>query len=192
LVRVLYVKWLSRKLLKTVVCRHVGGWTRPSRLLFEGASYRVIGLFMKTGKRKTTPAPAPRPKTMKTSREFVSDSTFLLLRQLRQRILGQCFCSLLERVQAGFTPNPDILCNREIKFKVFFDKAMEMGADFSCNRHYCQNVLAHESDGGEHRLVKGVDPGKDQTYFLYTMKKEILSRVLFPVAQFINRSTRDC
>jgi tRNA-specific 2-thiouridylase len=73
----------------------------------------------------------------------------------------------------GYTPNPDILCNREIKFKVFFQKAMDLGADYLATGHYAQT-----QDG---LLLRSVDQEKDQTYFLYTLKKEILEKVLFPV-----------
>jgi tRNA-specific 2-thiouridylase len=90
---------------------------------------------------------------------------------------SQVFAQFLEDFKQGLTPNPDILCNREIKFKVFLDKAMELGADYLATGHYCQN---HPFDA-EHCLVKGIDPQKDQTYFLYTLNRSILKKVLFPV-----------
>lgn len=96
------------------------------------------------------------------------------------------FQHFLDEYAAGFTPNPDILCNREIKFKVFFDKAMEMGADYLATGHYCQNILLD----GHQRLVKGNDPGKDQTYFLYTMQEEILEKVIFPIGHLQKSEVR--
>lgn len=87
------------------------------------------------------------------------------------------FANFVEEYKAGFTPNPDILCNKEIKFKVFFNKAMDLGADFLATGHYCQSLKID----GENRLIKGLDQGKDQSYFLYTNKKEILEKVLFPI-----------
>lgn len=93
------------------------------------------------------------------------------------------FKSFVEEYENGFTPNPDILCNREIKFKVFFEKAMELGADYLATGHYCQ-----VQDG---KLVKGVDANKDQTYFLYTIKHDILKKVLFPIGHLPKKSVRE-
>src|SRR5690606_20152379 len=84
------------------------------------------------------------------------------------------FAHFLAEYEAGHTPNPDILCNREIKFKVFYEKARELGADLLATGHYCQ------TDGHGH-LIKGADQGKDQTYFLYAVKKPVLKNVLFPI-----------
>ncbi|CBW26731.1 tRNA (5-methylaminomethyl-2-thiouridylate)-methyltransferase [Halobacteriovorax marinus SJ] len=96
------------------------------------------------------------------------------------------FQHFLDEYEAGFTPNPDILCNREIKFKVFLNKALELGADYLATGHYCQNILID----GENHLVKGNDPGKDQTYFLYTMKKEKLEHVHFPIGHLPKTEVR--
>ncbi|OUR97763.1 tRNA 2-thiouridine(34) synthase MnmA [Halobacteriovorax marinus] len=96
------------------------------------------------------------------------------------------FKHFLSEYEAGFTPNPDILCNREIKFKVFLDKAIELGADYLATGHYCQNTNL----SGENRLVKGNDPGKDQTYFLYTMKEEKLNRIIFPIGHLPKSEVR--
>lgn len=98
----------------------------------------------------------------------------------------QVFSHFVEEYKLGFTPNPDVLCNREIKFKVFFEKAMELGADFLATGHYCQSK---EIDG-EFKLVKGADPLKDQSYFLYTIKKEILAKVLFPIGHIPKTEVR--
>ncbi|MCT4640656.1 MAG: tRNA 2-thiouridine(34) synthase MnmA [Bacteriovoracaceae bacterium] len=84
------------------------------------------------------------------------------------------FKYFVDEYEKGFTPNPDILCNREIKFKVFFNKAMMLGADYLATGHYCQKDK-------DNNLVKGADDNKDQTYFLYTIKNEILEKVLFPI-----------
>ena len=98
----------------------------------------------------------------------------------------QVFKQFVEEYKLGFTPNPDILCNREIKFKVFFEKAMELGADYLATGHYCQSKLIN----GEYCLVKGADPLKDQSYFLYTNKKEILKKVLFPIGHIPKTEVR--
>lgn len=87
------------------------------------------------------------------------------------------FKHFLNEYKAGHTPNPDILCNREIKFKVFFEKVKEFGADILATGHYCQVDKLH----GKSILKKGIDAKKDQSYFLYTIKSEILDKVLFPI-----------
>jgi tRNA-uridine 2-sulfurtransferase len=87
------------------------------------------------------------------------------------------FDSFVEELKLGHTPNPDILCNREIKFKVFFNHAMELEADFLATGHYCQKKYID----GNPCLVKGHDTNKDQTYFLYTIQGKVLDRVLFPI-----------
>ncbi len=85
----------------------------------------------------------------------------------------QVFSHFLDEMKLGYTPNPDILCNREIKFKVLYEKALALGADMLATGHYCQ------TDGAV--LLKGSDPNKDQSYFLYTIKRSILKNVLFPI-----------
>ncbi|MGB0454837.1 MAG: tRNA 2-thiouridine(34) synthase MnmA [Bacteriovoracaceae bacterium] len=97
------------------------------------------------------------------------------------------FKEFLEEYQAGWTPNPDVLCNREIKFKVFFQKAMELGADFIATGHYCQVGFDKE---GKAQLLKGRDPNKDQSYFLYTVKSHILEKVLFPIGHLLKPEVR--
>lgn len=87
---------------------------------------------------------------------------------------------------AGDTPNPDILCNREIKFKVFFNKALELGADYLATGHYCRKIFHN----GEWLLGRGVDGEKDQSYFLYTLKSSILEKVLFPVGEITKKEVR--
>jgi tRNA-specific 2-thiouridylase len=87
------------------------------------------------------------------------------------------FAYFLEEYQAGRTPNPDVLCNKEIKFKAFLDYALIHGADKIATGHYAK-VEFHD---GRYRLLKARDQNKDQTYFLYTLGQEQLSRTLFPL-----------
>ncbi len=83
----------------------------------------------------------------------------------------------LNEYKSGRTPNPDVMCNSEIKFKVFLDKAMSLGADFVATGHYARV----EKDKNIYKLLKGIDPSKDQSYFLYTLKQHQLSKILFPI-----------
>jgi len=87
------------------------------------------------------------------------------------------FNDFVQEYKEGHTPNPDILCNREIKFKVFFNKAKEFGADYLATGHYCQKQMID----AKAYLKKGSDNKKDQTYFLYAIDSEVLKDVLFPI-----------
>ncbi len=96
------------------------------------------------------------------------------------------FQEFLDEYNIGHTPNPDILCNREIKFKVFFEKAREFGADFLATGHYCQiKSFSHKP-----MLVKGIDNGKDQSYFLYAINGDVLKNVLFPIGHLPKSKVR--
>ncbi|HEY6641176.1 tRNA 2-thiouridine(34) synthase MnmA [Povalibacter sp.] len=92
--------------------------------------------------------------------------------EYRERV----FAYFLEEYRAGRTPNPDVLCNREIKFGVCFDYARRLGADWVATGHYAR--VAH---GERVRLLKGIDPQKDQSYFLHAMPSASLARTLFPI-----------
>ena len=97
------------------------------------------------------------------------------------------FNNFVEEYRQGYTPNPDILCNREIKFNVFYNKAIEFGADYLATGHYCRKI--ERSDRVE--LVKGNDSNKDQTYFLYTMQSNILRNILFPIGHIEKKQVRE-
>jgi tRNA-specific 2-thiouridylase len=96
------------------------------------------------------------------------------------------FENFLAEYRAGRTPNPDILCNREIKFKTFLEHARALGAGLIATGHY---VRRDEQDG-LHRLLRGLDRGKDQSYFLYTIGQEQLARTLFPVGELQKSEVR--
>lgn len=94
------------------------------------------------------------------------------------------FKEFLEEYKKGYTPNPDVLCNREIKFKAFYNKAKEFGADYIATGHYCQTDQ-------KHRLLKGLDAGKDQSYFLYMVSSTVLKEVLFPIGHLEKKQVRE-
>jgi len=96
------------------------------------------------------------------------------------------FEDFLTEYRAGRTPNPDILCNREIKFKAFLDHAQDLGAEYIATGHY---VRRDEMDG-LHRLLRGLDENKDQSYFLYTIGQQQLAKTLFPVGELAKPEVR--
>lgn len=96
------------------------------------------------------------------------------------------FKHFLDEYRAGRTPNPDILCNREIKFKTFLDHAIELGGDIIATGHYARV----EERNGQFHLLKGKDHKKDQSYFLYTLGQEQLSRTRFPLGELPKTEVR--
>jgi tRNA-specific 2-thiouridylase len=87
----------------------------------------------------------------------------------------------LHEYKSGRTPNPDVMCNSEIKFKVFLDKALTLGADYVATGHYARVRVSGSGDGVRYQLLKGIDPSKDQSYFLYTLKQHQLAKIMFPI-----------
>ncbi|MCH9625511.1 MAG: tRNA-specific 2-thiouridylase MnmA [Chlamydiales bacterium] len=171
--------------MKTVVVGMSGGVdSSVTALLLKQQGYRVIGLFMKNWEEEG-PCPA-----VSDYEDVVAVCDQLNIPHysvnFSKKYWDEVFSKCLEDYKAGYTPNPDILCNREIKFKVFFDKAMELGADYLATGHYCRKL----DQRGECSLGRGVDSNKDQSYFLYTMKREILEKVLFPIGELEKKQVR--
>ena len=104
--------------------------------------------------------------------------------EYRERVFGY----FLEEYRAGRTPNPDVLCNREIKFGVCFDYARRLGAEWVATGHYAR--VEHGADGTAARLLRGVDAGKDQSYFLHAMPSQALKRTLFPIGSLQKEAVR--
>jgi len=98
------------------------------------------------------------------------------------------FAEFLREYQSGRTPNPDVLCNAEIKFKAFLDHAMRLGAEKIATGHYAR-VRLNEATG-RHELLKGLDPLKDQSYFLHRLNQAQLSKTLFPVGELEKTEVR--
>ncbi len=96
------------------------------------------------------------------------------------------FAEFLREYQAGRTPNPDVLCNAEIKFKAFLDHAMRLGAEKIATGHYARV----REQGGGFQLLKGLDPAKDQSYFLHRLTQDQLARTLFPVGELHKTEVR--
>ena len=174
--------------MKTVVVGMSGGVDSSlSALLLKEQGYRVIGLFMKNWEEQTPNGVCAAAADYEDVRRVCEqiDVPYYGVNFVKE-YWDRVFVSFLADIQSGLTPNPDILCNKEIKFKVFLDKAIELGADFLATGHYCQNLEVE----GKHFLIKGADPHKDQTYFLYTVNQEILKRVLFPIGHLDKGTVR--
>lgn len=164
----------------TVVVGMSGGVDSSlTALLLKEQGYRVIGMFMKNWEEQ---GPDGQCRSAADYEDVIRvceqiDIPYYSINFVKE-YWDNVFAHFLEDCRAGFTPNPDILCNREIKFKALLEKAVGLGADYLATGHYCQNILL---PNGTQHLVKGEDPGKDQSYFLYTLTEKILKKVLFPV-----------
>ena len=100
------------------------------------------------------------------------------------------FAEFLREYQGGRTPNPDILCNAEIKFKAFLDHAVALGAEKIATGHYARVREVTTAQGTEHQLLKGLDPNKDQSYFLHRLNAAQLAKTLFPVGELHKTEVR--
>lgn len=148
--------------------------------LLKEQGYDVIGIFMKNWQ-EDDECPQHldyQDAALVASQLKIPFYSFNFSKEYWEKVFESC----LKEFQEGHTPNPDILCNREIKFKVFLEKALQLDADFLATGHYCQNI--------NNTLVKGADPEKDQSYFLYTLKSEILEKILFPIGHLTKKQVR--
>jgi tRNA-specific 2-thiouridylase len=93
--------------------------------------------------------------------------------------------------QAGRTPNPDVLCNREIKFDTFMEEAMKFNADFVATGHYCRKSEIDVNGETMHQLLAGKDPNKDQSYFLCQLNQKQLSKAMFPIGELLKPKVRE-
>ena len=109
-----------------------------------------------------------------------------LSKEYRQRVVDYMF----DEYEKGRTPNPDVLCNREIKFDAFLKCAEKLGADYVATGHYCRKETIQTPDGQVHRILAGSDPNKDQSYFLCQLTQTQLSKAMFPIGDIVKPEVR--
>lgn len=172
---------------KVVVGMSGGVDSSVSALLLKEMGYEVIGLFMKNWEEKD---PEGVCLSSKEYEDVVKVCEHLKIPYYSVNFVEEywqsVFTQFLEELRLGYTPNPDVLCNREIKFDVFLQKALSLGADFLATGHYCRIA----SKEGSHCLLKGSDPQKDQSYFLNTLTSDVLAKVLFPAGHLNKKEVR--
>ena len=173
---------------KTVVVGMSGGVdSSVAALLLNEQGYRVVGLFMQNWDEKDANGACTADEDFNDVVRVcgllgVPYYTVNFAAQYMDRV----FSYFLKEYAAGRTPNPDVLCNREIKFGPFKEYAKELGADYIATGHYCG--ISHE--GNAHRLLKARDANKDQTYFLNQLTQDQLEGVLFPLAEMEKAEVR--
>lgn len=161
--------------------------------LLKEQGYEVIGMFMKNWHDESV--------VINNECPWVEDSNDALIvaeklgipfrvldlsKEYKQRIVDYMFAEY----EAGRTPNPDILCNREIKFDVFLKAALQLGADFVATGHYCRKDSFEKNGKIIHRLLAGKDTNKDQSYFLCQLSQSQLAKALFPIGHLQKSQVR--
>ena len=162
--------------------------------LLKKQGYEVIGLFMKNWHDDSV--------TISNDCPWLEDSNDAMLvaeklgipfqvvdlsKQYKERIVDYMFAEY----RKGRTPNPDVLCNREIKFEVFMDIALKLGADYVATGHYCRKGVEVIEGASVYKLLAGRDVNKDQSYFLCQLSQEQLTKALFPIGELTKPEVRE-
>lgn len=179
---------------KVVVGLSGGVDSSVAAYLLKEAGHEVIGMFMKNW-HDTSVTISDECPWIDDSNDamLVADSlgipfqTIDLSEDYRKRIVDYMFAEY----EAGRTPNPDVLCNREIKFDVFLKAAEKLGADYVATGHYCRREEMESDQGKIYRLLAGKDGNKDQSYFLCQVSQEQLSKALFPIGELTKPQVRE-
>ncbi|HEY0562400.1 MAG TPA: tRNA 2-thiouridine(34) synthase MnmA [Methylophilus sp.] len=160
-------------------------------MLLKQQGYQVTGLFMKNWEDDDTDEYCSSKQDL-IDAVAVADRLGIEIEAVNfsKEYKDRVFANFLEEYQAGRTPNPDILCNAEIKFKAFLDHAMGMGADLIATGHYAQ-VRENPLAPGQYQLLKADDGSKDQSYFLHRLNQAQLSKTLFPLGTYLKREVRE-
>jgi len=161
--------------------------------LLKEQGYEVIGLFMKNWHDDSVTISDECPwledsndAMLVANKLGIPFQTVDLSEQYKERIVDYMF----NEYEKGRTPNPDVLCNREIKFDVFMKIALDLGADYVATGHYCRKSTIEKEGKEIHQLLAGKDDNKDQSYFLCQLSQEQLAKALFPVGELLKPEVR--
>ena len=161
--------------------------------LLKEQGYDVVGLFMRNWHDTTGTLEGDCPwyddqmfAELTAKRLDIPFHFIDLSDEYRRRVVDYMFAEY----GRGRTPNPDVLCNREIKFDAFLQAALKLGADYVATGPYCRREVTETAEGPVYRLLAGSDPNKDQSYFLCQLTQEQLSRALFPIGHLLKPEVR--
>lgn len=171
----------------TVVAMSGGVDSSVAAQIVASSGVRAAGLFMKNWDDDAAPGECPWEEDV-ADVLAVADALGLAVNtiDLTREYWDRVFEEFLAEYGRGRTPNPDILCNREIKFRAFLDAARDLGAQTIATGHYARTDCVD----GRYRLLRGVDQGKDQTYFLYTLGQAQLAHTVFPIGHLPKAEVR--
>lgn len=173
--------------MKVIVGISGGVDSAVAALLLKRQGHEVTGLFMKNWEEDDANGRCSAEEDLKTARA-VCDHLGIPLRTVNfsAEYWERVFTYFLAEYRAGRTPNPDVLCNKEIKFRAFLEHALTLGAEYIATGHYARV----EKRGGRFRLLKAHDTNKDQSYFLYLLGQKALAHTLFPVGDLEKTEVR--
>ena len=179
---------------KVIVGLSGGVDSSVSALLLKQQGYKVIGLFMKNWHDESVTISDECPwlddsndAMLIAEKLEIPFQTVDLSKEYHSRIIDYMF----NEYENGRTPNPDVLCNREIKFDIFLEIALNLGADYIATGHYCQVNKINKDDKEIYRLLAGADEKKDQSYFLCQLNQKQLSKAIFPIGHLTKSDVRD-
>lgn len=159
-----------------------------SAALLQKEGYEVIGVFMKVWQPDFLPC-TWREERLDAIRVAAHLGIPLLTWDFEKEYKEAVFDYMIREYKQGRTPNPDVMCNKEIKFGAFFRRAMAEGADYVATGHYAQ--VAQDKKSGVYRMLAGIDVSKDQSYFLWTIGQDQLSKTFFPIGGFKKTKVRE-
>jgi len=178
---------IMKEKIRVVVGMSGGVDSSVAALLLKEQGYDVIGVFMKnwddTDERGVCTATEDYEDVIRVSNQIGIPYYSV---NFEQEYWDKVFTYFLDEYRSGRTPNPDVMCNKEIKFKAFMDYALSIGADYVATGHYAQI----RRQNGNTELLRGVDTSKDQTYFLNQLTADVLSKVLFPLGHLEKKEVR--
>ncbi|MDV2581083.1 tRNA 2-thiouridine(34) synthase MnmA [Alkalibacillus haloalkaliphilus] len=178
----------DRSNIRVVVGMSGGVDSSVTALLLKQQGYDVVGIFMKnwddTDEFGVCTATQDYEDVARVCNQL--DIPYYSV-NFESKYWDKVFQYFLDEYKAGRTPNPDVMCNKEIKFKAFLDHAVGLGADYLATGHYAQ---VREKDG-QVEMLRGVDDNKDQTYFLNQISKDILPKIMFPLGGLAKREVRE-
>ena len=172
---------------KTVYVGMSGGVdSSVSALILKEQGYNVVGVYMKNWSKDLPGMKCPWAEDLADAKRVavklgIDFEVWDFEDNYREKVVEY----MLSEFKKGNTPNPDVMCNQEIKFKLFYEKAMGAGADYIATGHYARVGRPEHSHLEDMNLMRSIDENKDQTYFLYRISKEALNHTIFPIGDML-------